>query len=265
MPADTVNNKLVLPKSKKASRVDASNRSEDRTVAQSVDLVYDQIPQEYIFDPVNAEPILYYLPKAMALANTTSTDDYQRKSSDKSGRKVPSATANASGIKFPNFRLLLSAAEDDIRLHRARVQAGKAHDASLLRSYKIETDIAWLARQQRLNERMLMLSKLDTEREIILNELRQENTVRGLTAAEKTQVQLARWQRALELFVYSPPVKKKLVDKSITSSQPPPGPGGIPGDKKDLELLGLMENLLEGIAEVRREKIHISTDLMFRM
>jgi hypothetical protein len=224
MPADTVSNKLILPTSKKTSRVDASNRSEDRTVSQSVDLVYDQIPQEYIFDPVNAEPILYYLPKAMALANATSTDDYQRKSSDKSsGRKGTSATANASGIKFPNFRLLLSAAEDDIRLHRARVQAGKAHDASLLRSYKIETDITWLARQQRLNERMLMLSKLDTEREIILNELRQESTVRGLTTAEKTQVQLARWQRALELFVYSPPDKKKQVDKSITSSQPPPG------------------------------------------
>jgi hypothetical protein len=250
MPADTASNKIALPKSKKASRVDASNRSEDRTVSQSVDLVFDQIPQEYIFDPVNAEPILYYLPKAMALANATSTDDYQRKSSDKSSRK--GTTANASGIKFPNFRVLLSAAEEDIRLHRARVQAGKAHDASLLRSYKIETDITWLARQQRLNERMLMLSKLDTEREIILNELRQESTVRGLTAAEKTQVQLARWQRALELFVYSPPDKKKQVDKSITSSQPPPGPGGV----KDLELLGLMENLLEGIAEVRSGRVY---------
>ena len=94
----------------------------------------------------------------------------------------------------------------------------------MLRKYQLETDPAWLARQQRLNERELMLSKLDTERPIILKELLNPPT--GLTPEEAAQVQLARWQRALELFVYSPKEQDKL------------------------GMLELLEQLSEGVAEV---------------
>ena len=261
MPKD----QLVLPhdvgggrrKKKGASDISVLT-SDDPSVSHSQlqDTVYELIPQEYVFDPVNAEPILFYLPKAMALSNAQAAAEHTP--AKEKSRKGPNSGSNIpqSNIKFPNFRLLLSAADDDLKLHRARVQAGKANDPTLLRSYKIEMDPTWLARQQRLNERLLMLSKLDTEREMILNEMKQENTVKGLTAAEKTQVQLARWQRALELFVYSPPNTKDNKDgnnnnnsNNKSGGKPTSQAGGSGGDVNNLELLGLMENLLEGIAE----------------
>lgn len=196
----------------------------------TIENVLEVIPQEYLFDPNTAEPMLHFLPKMMAGSAAASST-----SPSGSGKNAgPASSAGATNIKFPNLRVLLAAAEDDIRLHRARKQAGKNHDVSLLRTYKIETDSAWLARQQRLNERELMLSKLDTERTMIMKEL--QTDTKGLTAQEKTQVQLARWQRALELYVYT-----------INNLQQPLSNRDI---QNNLDFLELLEKLLEGIAEV---------------
>jgi hypothetical protein len=187
--------------------------------------VLEYIPEEYVLQPETAEPLLHFLPRMVSNSDSS-----------------PSQQAGVSvggNTKFPNLKVLLSAAEDDIRLHRARVQAAKATDISLLRRYVIESDDQWLARQQRLNERDLMLSKLNTERAIILRELG-ESSVKGLTAQELTQVQLARWQRALELFVYAPPTEQEARTKDE--------------EEQDLEFLGLLDKLLEGITEV---SIHI--------
>eukprot|EP00980_Cylindrotheca_fusiformis_P021734 scaffold8569_cov139-Cylindrotheca_fusiformis.AAC.4 len=185
--------------------------------------VLEYIPEDYILNPESAEPVLHFLPKMIGTTEATASA---------AGSSVQSNT------KFPNLRVLLAAAEDDIRLHRARVQASKAADISFLRSYKIESDEQWLSRQQRLNERDLMLNKLNTERSIILKELK-ESSVKGLTAAEMKQVQLARWQRALELFVYAPPKAEGAKDSQ--------------SEAEDLEFLGLLEKLLEGITEVSND------------
>ena len=83
-----------------------------------------------------------------------------------------------------------------------------------------------------------MLSKLNTERSVILKEL-QESNVKGLTSQEMTQVQLARWQRALELHVYAPP----KLGQAQTAEEA----------ERDLDFLGLLEKLLEHITEVGRE------------
>jgi hypothetical protein len=155
--------------------------------------VLEVLPSEYLRGGSSVDPVLHFLPKQPT-------------------------------NKFPNLRVLLAAADDDIRLHRARLQAAKHHNVALLRSYKLETDTQWLAREQRLNERELMLSKLDTERAIILKEL--QTPPSGLTAQEAAQVQLARWQRALELYVYAPQ------------------------EDDNLAMLELLEHLSEGIAEV---------------
>jgi hypothetical protein len=115
----------------------------------------------------------------------------------------------------------------------------------LLRTYKLETDPLWFARQQQLNKRLLVLSNLDTERTILFNEL--QAAITGLTKQEKTQVQLARWQRALELCVYAPlPTNTAQLEddhhgmsgvSSSSSSQP------------ELDLWGFLEKLLGGISE----------------
>ena len=119
-------------------------------------------------------------------------------------------------------------------------------DAGLLRSYRLETDPNWLSRRQRLDERSLMLAKLDTERRLILQEFSKmaADDVRGLTAAERSQVQLARWQRALELYVYSPPYGEDEDEEERVRRQQQE-------QSKELELLGLLEKLLTGTAEVR--------------
>jgi hypothetical protein len=228
-----------------------SNHASLQQNNQHQETVLDVIPQDYLFNPNIAEPCLHYLPKAVALA------------ANAAAMSAAQNTQANNTLKFPNLRLLLAAAEDDLRLHRARVQAGKATDPSLLRSYKIATDATWLARQQRLNERVLMLQKLDTERTLILKELLQagDSTTRGLTAKEKTQVQLARWQRALELYVYAPPHKtspssshlannNNATDASSSSALA----AALKGEENNLDLLGLLEKLLEGIAEVREKR-----------
>ena len=194
-------------KTKKTTKMSDSSVRSEHSASITPENVLDVIPQEYYRNP---EPLLHYLPK---MVNQSKRE------------KVSNSKGQLASSKFPNLRVLLQAAEDDIRLHRARLQAAKARDASLLRSYKIETDQNWLARQQRLNERELMLSKLDTERAMILKELTTET--KGLTNQEKTQVQLARWQRLLDLYVYMPQ-----------------------NNDEGLDFLGVLKNLLEGIAEV---------------
>jgi hypothetical protein len=210
-------------KDSKSSRKDVKgDRAALLLSSKNPENVLEYIPEDYLVNPETAEPVLHFLPKMIASSEPTGTSTV--------GSSVQSNT------KFPNLRVLLAAAEDDIRLHRARVQAAKFTDITYLRSYKIESDEQWLVRQQRLNERKLMLNKLNTERSIIMKELQASN-VKGLTAHEMKQVQLARWQRALELFVYAPPVEEKETDAD--------------NEEEELEFLGLLEKLLEGITEVR--------------
>ena len=225
------------PKRGKSPKNKSSKRDKllEKRISLSVnpDSVLEYIPEEYLDRPETAEPMLHFLPKMVPVVEPAE---------GQSATAAPAADSFKSKAKFPNLKALLAAAEDDIRLHRARVQAAKEVDVSLLRSYKIETDPQWEARQARLKERKVMLKKLDKERGKILKELL-EPSVKGLTAEEMTQVQLARWQRALELYVYAPP---------STDEE---------GKKKDLEFMGLLEKLLEGVAEVSPPLQYIESTL----
>jgi hypothetical protein len=223
-------------KDSKSSRKDVKgDRASLLLSSKNPENVLEYIPEDYVLNPETAEPVLHFLPKMIA-------------SSEPTGASIAGSTVQ-SNTKFPNLRVLLAAAEDDIRLHRARVKAAKFTDITYLRSYKIESDEQWLVRQQRLNERKLMLNKLKTERSIIMKELQASN-VKGLTAHEMKQVQLARWQRALELFVYAPPVEEKETDAD--------------NEEEELEFLGLLEKLLEGITEVRFGWARVRHALLFQ-
>jgi hypothetical protein len=215
--------------------------------------ILDDIPPEYLKRPEKAEPILYYLPKMVASSGmVTGSGTTPSASSSKS-------SSGSSSSRFPNLRVLLAAAEDDIRLHRARQQAGRNRDSRLLKTYKIETDSNWLSRQQRLNERDLLLGKLGTERSMIMKELLEGNTA-GLTAKEATAIQLARWQRALELYVYDPPTTSNKNNSSaatamVTTGTAVGGKGEAVGATQQkmpdsLDFLGLLEKLMETSAEV---------------
>ena len=228
--------------SNKASKASSSTRSDRASHSSSKDIL-DVIPNEYLRHPDHAEPILHYLPKMVA---------HGEKAALMSSKKSSGGGGNMNS-RFPRLQVLLSAAEDDIRLHRARVQAAKNRDPTLLRIYKIETDAQWLARQQRLNERELMLKKLETERAMILKELGTDT--KGLTAQEKTQVQLARWQRLLELYVYTPEPPNNNNNNNNEKAAPgnnKASPGEIDPEGV-MDFLGVLKYLLEGTAEVRAD------------
>ena len=235
--------------SNKASKASSSTRSDRSSHSSSKDIL-DVIPNDYLRHPDHAEPILHYLPKMVA---------HGEKAALMSSKKSSGGGGNMNS-RFPRLQVLLSAAEDDIRLHRARVQAAKNRDPTLLRIYKIETDAQWLARQQRLNERELMLKKLETERAMILKELGTDT--KGLTAQEKTQVQLARWQRLLELYVYTPEPPNNNNDNNNNKKKNEKAeidPEGV------MDFLGVLKYLLEGTAEVRADWNVLSYDFLLRV
>jgi hypothetical protein len=127
-----------------------------------------------------------------------------------------------------SLKRLLKAAKQDSRLHQARIQAAVHQNPKLLRTYKVEKDEEWKARQERRQEHVEMLERLQHDSNTILHELSESEDKQGLTQAERVQVKLARWQRALELFVYAP------------------------AHMQDVDMLGLLEKLLQGSSEVRR-------------
>ncbi|KAG7343237.1 exocyst complex component Sec10 [Nitzschia inconspicua] len=231
---------------------DVSTRSDLTSSYPTTTDVLNNIPSEYLKNPDGAEPILYYLPKMVASSGMVTSSGVAGSGSASSPSKASTPSASGNN-RFPNLRVLLAAAEDDIRLHRSRQQAGKNRDSKLISTYKIETDPSWLSRQQRLNERELLLGKLDTERSMILKELLEGNTA-GLTAKEATAIQLARWQRALELYVYNPPLQSKdkavaVSDDAIKSENFSSSFSQKKTAPQNLDFLELLEKLMETSAE----------------
>ena len=251
-PGRTKSNDSLKGNTPKGRGGDVSLRSERTGGVHSAsgyaDNVLEHIPHDYLTRPDKAEPMLYYLPKMVTASGMAGVAGAAAGPSPSSSTKQSSSSS--SSAKFPNVRVLLAAAEDDLRLHRARQQAGRARDPRLLQTYKIETDTTWLTRQGRLNERELLLGKLDSERAVILRELLEGNTA-GLTAKEATAIQLARWQRALELYVYDP--VGRADNSNPAGGESSKGTVGGMGQKKqpkNLDFLGLLEKLMETSAEV---------------
>ena len=154
----------------------------------------DVIPEEYRKHGVDTEPILYYI---------------RQKTEEES------------------LDALMDAAQRDVRLHHARIRAALLNNPALLAEYDYMQDPTYIARQERKKERIAVVESLAKEAKTILKELDEEKL--NLTQAERTQVKLARWQRALELYVYCP-------------------------SEMSLDLLGLLEKLLDRTTEVSKQQ-----------
>lgn len=125
--------------------------------------VFDSVPPEYLVNPPRTDPVLHYLPK---LDQTL------------------------------NLRQLLKAANADIRLHTARVQAAVQDNHKLIRTYQLEKDPVYAEKKKRLAERqetILETSQLDPTAAF--------SVPSGVTAFEKQQLQLAHWKQCLEHYV----------------------------------------------------------------
>jgi len=167
------------------------------------------IPEEYRKHGANTEPILHYI----------------RERSDEE-----------------ELESLLEAAQRDVRLHQARIKAAASNNLSLLGEYDFSKDPHFIARQERRTLRMEAVESLTNEANMILQEL-DEKDKKDLTHDERLQVKLARWQRALELYVYCP-------------------------SSLSMDLLGLLEKLLDGtteeedLSEVLSQAFHMCSSLV---
>jgi len=175
--------------------IDEEPPTSDRKIKSKINYdsshVPDGIPEEYKKNRESTEPILYYI------------------------QQCPEDASLAR---------LLKAAEEDVRLHQARIKAVVQNNPKLVTSYKLEDDEQLKERHARKVERLERLLSLQENAATILEEL--DEVKKGLTNEERIQVKLARWQRALDLYVYSPAHLK-------------------------MDQLGLLEKLLEGLSEVR--------------
>ncbi|GAX12358.1 hypothetical protein FisN_1Hh291 [Fistulifera solaris] len=154
-----------------------------------VDRIYDTIPDKYLYNSKNIEPTLYFLPRLLE--------------NNAEARRDPTAVAGKKKAYHLTLRNLIKAAEEDVRLHRARVQAAQVKDVRLLRNYQLETDPEYKERTDRLKERQALIDELNDQAHAILEGLHDNQDGQGLTQAERAQVHLARWQRALELYVHT--------------------------------------------------------------
>jgi hypothetical protein len=93
-------------------------------------------------------------------------------------------------------------------LANLRCRFGCCADNRLIRKYTLEADPHYVARQERLSERAILVDKISTEADAIWQALdedkRQPGASRGLTQAEQTQKHLEHWEQALEAYVHYP-------------------------------------------------------------
>eukprot|EP00751_Fragilariopsis_kerguelensis_P027322 CAMPEP_0170864276 /NCGR_PEP_ID=MMETSP0734-20130129/20362_1 /TAXON_ID=186038 /ORGANISM="Fragilariopsis kerguelensis, Strain L26-C5" /LENGTH=1144 /DNA_ID=CAMNT_0011239815 /DNA_START=27 /DNA_END=3461 /DNA_ORIENTATION=+ len=103
--------------------------------------------------------------------------------------------------------------------------------------------------------------KIYLERNVIIKQLLEDNTA-NLTATDATAIEMARWQKALELYVYDPPPNRhEKQNSSLTNAIPSGGVGStvmnsvVSGSQYDqqekinLDFLQLLEKLREIVNE----------------
>jgi Exocyst complex component Sec10 len=186
--------------------------------------IHEALPLEYKYNPTTTAPILYYLPRLMQAIQPETK---------KGG--TPSPPVSVSVHQW------LRAAGGDVRLHRARVQAGIHNNLKLIRTYQLDSDPDHVARIKALEERSSAKEELLHQADTIIQELTDSLTMKGLTAYEKQQLQLARWQRALELYVYE--THSKPMSSAASTSAGPSSAAAT------LDWQSLFEKLLSGISE----------------
>lgn len=204
--------------------------------------IHETLPPEYLYNPKTTEPILYYLPRLLHAVQQEQLQQQrllQQSTKGKNSNSNHHASVAAVSSVSVSLRELLRAAAGDVRLHRARVQAGiHNNNVKLIRTYQLDTDPDHVARRQRAEERVSQQEELQQQAEQIWHELAESRTAQGLTLMDKQQLQLARWQRALELYVYCCYSRSGSSGGSSSSSS-----------TQGADWQSLFETLLSGISE----------------
>ena len=201
----------------------------------------DFVPEEFLYNQ-HAKPILHFLPKMVKEAHIMRDEAMGiRRNAAKQQDYEDLFHDDTAEVDLIPLDALLEAAQEDVRLHRARIKAGIERDNRLVRTYQLEQDPAYKERQDRLEARESMVKELETAAPTIIKELEESAEARGMTQSERTQVQLQRWQRALEFYVHSSQHEASK-DSGASSS-------GAPSVESSLDWQSIFEKLLDGISE----------------
>jgi hypothetical protein len=236
--------------------------SNNNTSAMANINIHETLPTEYRYNPTTTDPILYYLPRlmhAIQQEQQAALAVQARNNKKKGGSMTTTTNLIIPSNLSVSIREWLRAASGDIRLHRARVQAGIQGNLKLIRTYQLDSDPIHISRMKRLQEQNQMKDDLIHQADTILQELNDSLTItKGYTAYEKQQLQLARWQRALELYVYntqSQPLLSNNNNNTNTVGTPSNANNNNQGTTtgttvaSSLDWQSLFEKLLSGISE----------------
>jgi hypothetical protein len=191
------------------------------------DSLRDLVPEEYFYDPLNAEPTLDHLRAAAAAVagKVVSTYEEEEHSSDVTHNvndheedhpfDAPrSKQATIGNARVSSLDTLMAAAQLDVNLHMARTKAVLHQDPSILHNYSIETDEMILGRKERTNQMWKHKAALQLRSLDILRNLNEDMAAVGVPAdptlqEEKTQAHLLQermqnWEQALQLYIYCP-------------------------------------------------------------
>ncbi len=173
-------------------------------------MIAQLVPEEYIFDPLNAEPTLDTLRAAsVEYSNNNADINAINGNSTASSTGQPSNSQSNAG----SLAALLNAAEKDVNIHMSRIKAVLAQDPSLLESYSKERDPEIQARMSRLREMQEHQALLDSQSKSILSSLNDTIDINSpsklkkesnnLTQAHVLEKRLSAWERALQMYIYA--------------------------------------------------------------
>ena len=240
------------------------------------------IPEEYLYDPLNAEPTLDHL-RSMASTLVHQAEKDDRIVESKTNVLLTSLPSSPTKRIMDDIgddgeeagkvlRDLLKAADKDVSIHMARIKAVLAQDPSILQSYTCETDTELQQRSRRLaslqeyrkglvSEAMDILQSLNENMDTDVNDSssgvvskpKDTTTTTSATASNSTsltvkkslQERMNAWQRALQLYIFTPPDDHITTAQSADSVKSPSSSSSysFSSNKQDLTLLQLLQHL----------------------
>ncbi len=207
-------------------------------------LLSQRIPEEYLYDPLSAEPKLDHL-RSVMIAQSEKEEKYdpflsatspvanssgggessmmEKSSPSKLGTGGSSNALTATATtekKDTTITDILTAAEQDVNLHLSRIKAVLNKNPHMLDTYTRSGDGFIQERAMRLEVMEQNRNALQAKSMDILKSLSQNIHVggdAGLTASEVQKARLEAWEKALEWYIYCPP--DYSVDASSTTGR----------------------------------------------
>jgi hypothetical protein len=190
------------------------------------------VPEEYLYDPLNAEPSYDHLREAVSVY------DQVKESSDKMDNTL--GGEDEGERKDEALAALIEAAEKDVSMHLARVKAVLTQDPRILENYSQKTDPVIQQRLKRLEDVKIHRQELRKNAHSIISglnynmDLNSPSKKKNLTQADIMKKRLDSWKQALELYIHD----------TQRSNVPNLGENDSIQSKPDITLLELLQHLV---------------------